>query len=116
MGITVLDHVCLCSETVSQGSKQSWTVERPYSSSRPSSLKEEAVNSRLFERAKAAPLPVEDVEADVKKLAEPFTRGMTKPLKTPLKTPHPTHGLCTDWRAHTSDKEQRLKSLNTLHN
>jgi len=37
------------------------------------------VNSRLFERAKAAPLPMEDAEAVVNKLAGPSTAGRIMP-------------------------------------
>jgi hypothetical protein len=55
-------------------------IERPYSSGRPNPLNEEAVNSHLFEKARAAPLPVEDAEEVVKKLAEPSTAGMILPI------------------------------------
>lgn len=63
------------SETATEASRKSWLLERPYSSGRPNPLNEEAASSRLFEKAKAAPLPAEDAEAMVKQLAEPSTAG-----------------------------------------
>ena len=54
-------------------------LSRAYSSGKPSPFNEEAVNSNLFDKAKATPLPsVEAGEAAERLAAEPSTAGRQK--------------------------------------
>ena len=56
-------------------------VLRAHSSGKPSPFNEDAVNSKLFEKAKAAPFPPEEAaEAGERIAAEPSTAGQLEPL------------------------------------